>query len=111
MSNAYKQLGATTVTADTDTALYTVPADTEAIVSELTICNLGSTTRTFRLAHIAGGDIGDVANEDYKAYDCAIAPNSSIVMCIGLAMATTDTILVRANHAEVVFNMSGVEIT
>lgn len=110
MANAYKRLGATTVTADEDTKLYTVDAGTEAIVSELTICNMGGTARTFRVAHVDGA-IGDVVNEDYKAYDCNIDPNSSIMICGGLSMAAADTILVRANHADVVFNMSGVEIT
>lgn len=109
MANAYKRLGAKTVIANTDTELYTVPASTQTIVSELTICNIGSTSRTFRVAHVDGA-IGDVANEDYKAYDCTLDANSSIVICVGLSMATTETLLVRANHAEVVFTCSGVEI-
>ena len=111
MANAYKRLGAEVVTANTDTALYKVPVSTEAIVSELTICNIGSTARTFRVAHVDAGDIGDVVNEDYKAYDCTLDANSSIMICAGLSMGAADTILVRANHAEVVFNLSGVEIT
>jgi len=111
VAKAYQQLGATVVVADTDTTLYTVPALTEAIVSEITICNIGSTQRTFRLAHIAGGGIGTVANEDYKYYDTPINANSSLILNIGLAMATTDTLLVRASHAEVVFSASGVEIS
>lgn len=110
MTQAYKRLGAIVVTANTDTQLYTVPASTEAIVSELTICNIGGTARTFRVAHVDGA-IGDVVNDDYKAYDCNIDPNSSIMICGGLSMAAAETILVRANHADVVFNMSGVEIT
>ena len=110
MGNVYKRLGATTVTANTDTGLYTVPGSTEAIVASIIICNLGSTARTFRVAHVDGA-IGVVANEDYLAYDCAIDPNISIVLTTGLSMAAAETILVRANHAEVVFNCSGVEIT
>ena len=110
MASAYKRLGATVVVADTDTALYTVPASTEAVVSEITICNIGSSQRTFRLAHVDGA-IGAVASEDYKYYDAPLGANASLVLNIGLAMATTETLLVRANHAEVVFSCSGVEIT
>jgi len=110
MARVYKRLGATVVTADTDTALYTVPASTEAIVSEITICNIGATQRTFRLAHVDGA-IGAISNEDYKYYDATLNPNSSLVLNIGLAMATTHTLLVRANHADVVFSCSGVEVT
>ena len=110
MANAYKPLGAEVVVANVDKELYLVPAATETIVSELTICNTGSETRTFRVAHCPGA-IGNVAIENYKAYDCEIAGNTAIMICAGLSMAAANTILVRANHAEVVFNMSGVEIS
>jgi hypothetical protein len=110
MAKSYGRLGATVVVANTDTALYTVPASTSAVVSEITICNIGSSQRTFRLAHVDGA-IGDVATEDYKYYDALINPNSSLILNIGLTMATTETLLVRANHAEVVFSCSGVELT
>lgn len=109
-SYAYKRLGATVVTADTDTALYTVPASTQTIMSNITVCNRGTSTRTFRVAHVDGA-IGDVANDDYLAYDCNIDPNSSIVICSGISMGASETILVRANHADVNFVCSGVEIT
>ena len=110
MANAYKPLGAEVVVANVDKELYLVPAATQTIVAELTICNIGSTLRTFRVAHVPGA-IGTVANQHYKAYDCNLDGNSSIMICAGLSMATGNTILVRANHADVVFNMSGVEIS
>jgi hypothetical protein len=110
MAKSYGRLGATVVVANTDTALYTVPASTSAVVSEITICNIGSSQRTFRFAHVDGA-IGDVSNEDYKYYDTSINGNTSLILNIGLAMATTETILVRASHAEVVFSCSGVEIS
>ena len=110
MSKVYKRLGATTVVANTDTTLYTVPVATEAVVGEITICNRGSTQHTYRLAHVDGA-IGVVANEDYKFYDTPIDGNHSIVLNIGLSMAASNTILVRANHADVNFSCSGVEIS
>jgi len=110
VANTYKRLGAVVVVANTDTGLYTVPASTSAIVSQLTVCNLGATARTFRLANVDGA-IGVVANEDYIAYDVPLAANDGVTYCIGLTMQAANTILVRANHAEVVFNCSGVEIT
>ena len=110
MTNAYKPLGATVVVANVDTQHILVGAGKQIIIAELTICNTGSTARTFRVAHCPGA-IGGVAIENYKAYDCAIEGSTSIVICAGLSMAATNTILVRANHADVVFNSSGVEIT
>jgi len=110
MAKTYKRLGATVVTANTNTALYTVAASTSAIVSELTVCNIGSSQRTFRIAHVDGA-IGSVANADYKFYDAVIDANTSLMLNPGYTMAATHTLLVRANHAEVVFSCSGVEIT
>lgn len=110
MAKAYKRLGATAVTANTDTNLYTVPASTETIISRLSICNIGSTDRTYRLAVIDGA-IGVVSNEDYLQYDTTIKANSAHHFNIGEAMAATHSILVRANHAEVVFSCSGIEMS
>ena len=110
MAKTYKRLGAAAVTANTDTTLYTVPGSTSTIVSEITICNIGSTERTFRLAHVDGA-IGNIANEDYKFYDTIIAGNASVLLNPGYAMAATHTLLVRASHAEIVFSCSGVEVT
>ncbi len=111
MVETVKRLGAITVTANTDTALYLVGASTSAVVSTIQVCNIGSTDRTFRIAHVNAGGVGAVANEDYLYYDCTIEANSSASFTLGIAMATADTLLVRANHAEVVFLCWGVEIT
>lgn len=111
MSTAYKKLGATVVVADTDTALYTVPGSTSAIVSSIIICNKGTSTRTFRIAHISGGGIGAVGAADYLYYDLYIRGRDTFVVTIGITMATTDTLLVRANHADVTFTAEGSEIS
>lgn len=110
MAKTYKRLGATTVIANTDTALYTVPASTSTIVSEITVCNRGSSQHTFRLAHV-DGSISLVSSEDYKYYDAPIEANQGITFNIGLTMSAGDTILVRANSADVNFSASGVEIS
>lgn len=110
MAEALKRLGATVVVADTDTGLYTVPAGKSAVVSTIVACNTGSTDRTVRIAHVDGA-IGDVATEDYVLYDHGIEGNGSITLSLGVAMTAADTILVRANHAEVVFTAWGSEIT
>lgn len=109
MAKTYKRLGATTVIVNTDTALYTVPTGKMAIVSELTVCNKGTSQHTFRIAHVDGA-ISSVANEDYKYYDTPIDGNQGITFNIGLAMSAGDTILVRADSTDVVFSASGVEI-
>ena len=109
MANNYKRLGATTVTANTDTNLYTVPASHEAIVKSVTVCNIGSTARTFRIACVDGA-IGAVANEDYQFYDTTIGANDSLIIQPNWTLIATHSILVRAAHAEVVFSCFGDEL-
>jgi hypothetical protein len=106
----YKRLGATVVVAITATELYAVPTSTQAIVSELTVCNIGTSERTYRIA-VVDGAIGTVSNEDYKVYDAPISPNSSVIFNPGYAMEAESTILVYASHADVVFSCSGIEIS
>jgi len=110
MAETVKRLGATTVVANTDTTLYTVPAGTSAVVSSVVACNRGAGAHTFRIAHVDGA-IGVVANEDYIFYDKAVAANDSEPFTLGIAMEAGDTLLVRADHAEVNFIAWGAEIT
>jgi hypothetical protein len=109
MSNTYKRLGATVVTASTPTTLYTVPAATMTVVGLIHACNIGTSERTFRIA-IVDGAIGGVSNEDYLYYDCSIGPNTGLSFNIGVSLPATYTILVYASHADVVFSAFGVEM-
>jgi hypothetical protein len=103
MQEQLGRLGATTVTADTDTALIS----SKNCKCTVIVCNRGATDRTYRIAHVDGA-IGAVANEDYHAYDEDIPANSSIARVIG-TVASDESILVRANHADVHFVAEGVE--
>lgn len=109
MASSYKRLGATTVTADTNTSLYTVPASTEAVVSSILVCNRGTSSATFRVAHVDGA-IGVVANEDYIFYDVSIPANDTFAATIGSTMTAADTLLVRSDSADVNFIAWGSEI-
>lgn len=111
MARAFKRLGATVVIANTNTALYTTPALTQAIVSTVVACNMGASDRTFRIAYIDSALIADIANEDYLYYDVTLPAGNTYIATIGITMAAQHTIMVRASHAEVVFNCYGEEIT
>ena len=106
MATAYKRLGSTVVVANTDTQLYVVPASTETIVSSIVACNIGSTERTFRIALIEGA-IGTVSNDDYIYYDVVLPANDTFIATAGFTLNASDTIMVRADHAEVVFSAFG----
>ncbi len=116
MATTYKRLGATVVVADTDTALYTLAQSSglSAVVSSIIVCNIGSTERTFRIAVIDDDDVANVANEDYIYYDIPIGANDTFIATVGLTIddgSNGAVIMVRANHAEVVFSAFGSEIS
>jgi hypothetical protein len=108
MAIAYKVLGQVVPSANTDTTLYTVPAATQAVCSTLIVCNQGVST-TFRIAIRPAGATLDPKH--YIAFDTAINANDDVLLTLGIALAATDVITVRAGTATVSFNVFGSEIT
>ena len=109
MAEVYKILGQSAPSATTATDVYTVGASTEAIVSTITVCERGGAAATFRIAALVGG--GTVATTDYICYDHPIAANETIVLTLGIGLATTDQIEVYASSANLTFQVFGMEIT
>ena len=109
MAEALKRLGATAVVANTDTLLYQVEAGKMASVSSIAVVNKGASIRTYRLAHVDGAGIASVAAEDYFAYDFEIPAFTTFPFTIGVTMGQLDSLMVRANHAEVSFIAWGAE--
>ena len=109
MAQNYKVLGQIAPSATTATAIYTVPAATEAVVSSITVCERGGSSGTFRLAVRPNG--ATLANEHYIVYDTAISANDSIILTIGLTLDATDVLEAYASSADMSFNAYGSEIT
>jgi len=109
MAEVYKILGQSAPSATTATDVYDVPASTEAIVSSIVVCERGGAAATFRVAFLIGG--GTVATTDYIAYNHAIAANETIVLTLGVGMATTDQVEVYCSTADCTFSVFGMEIT
>jgi len=108
MATAYKVLGQSHPAATTDTTLYTVPAATSAVCSTLTICNLGVST-TYRVAiRPAGASIED---KHYIVYESSLNQYDSVMLTLGVTLAATDVVTIRAATADVSFNLFGSEIT
>jgi hypothetical protein len=108
MANAYKVLGQSAPAATTATALYTVPAATEAVISTIVIANRAATAGSFRLSVRPNG--ATQANEHYLAYDVPIAANDSTTLTLGITVDATDVITVYASSADMSFNVFGSEI-
>ncbi len=107
MAAAYKVLGQSTPAANSDTNLYTVPGATSAVCSTLTICNRGIGT-TFRVAVRPAG--AALANQHYIVFDNFVNPNDTIFLTLGITLAATDVVTVRAGTATVSFGLFGSEI-
>ena len=108
MPNIYKVLGQVHVAAITNTTLYTVPAATSAVCSTIAICNIGAST-TYRIAIRPAG--ATIADQHYLVYEAAINQYDTVILTLGITLATTDVITVYAGTADVTFHVYGSEIT
>ena len=108
-ANSYKVLGQTNpTTANTESILYTVPSGFMAFASVLSICNQGATTSTVRVAVRPAG-ITSTA-KTFILFDTYINPNDSLMLTLGLSLATTDIISVWSGTSSFSFVLSGSEI-
>jgi hypothetical protein len=108
MATTYKVLGQSNPAATTDTTLYTVPASTSTVISTITVANIG-TSGTYRIAIRPAG--ASIANEHYIAYDGALNANDSITWTLGVTLAATDVVTVRASNTSFAFSAFGSEIS
>jgi glucose-6-phosphate dehydrogenase assembly protein OpcA len=109
MPTAYKVLGQVTPSATTDTTLYTVPSSTSAVVATISVCNRGTASGTFRIAVRPAG--ASIAAEHYIVFDAALGANATAPFTLGVTLATTDVVTVRASTADFSFSAFGSEIS
>ena len=109
MPTTYKVLGQVAPDATTATTLYTVPADTQAVVSTITVANLTGVQATYRIAIRPAGET--LANKHYIAYDVAVGASDSTTLTMGITLAATDVVTVYSSTNTVAFNLSGMEIS
>lgn len=109
MAVNYKILGQSAPGATTNTTLYTVPAETQTIISTLVICNRANTAATFRVACRPAG--ATLANQHYTNFDVPIPANDSINLTLGISLGATDVVTVYASTTNLSFTAFGSEIT
>lgn len=95
MPTVYKVLGQSAPVGNTETILYSVPAGTSAVVSSITICNRDTDPATVRVSISQSGVA--TSTKDYLYYDLPIDPADTFIATIGVTMAATDVIRVRAS--------------
>jgi len=97
------RLGKANLAANTNTDLYTVPADTIA-TANINLCNRTDSEITARIA-IRNGDLGDA---DYLEYDTSI-PAHGVLERSGMVMSAGETIVAYASAAGVSVRVHGFE--
>ena len=95
--------GAATLT--TTTVLYTVPASTTTVVSNIAITNTASSAGTFTLG------MGTAGANTALHTTTAIAANSTIYIDLKQTLVATNTITGGASAVTINFQISGVEIS
>ena len=108
MATTYKVLGQSAPAATTDTALYTVPAATSAVVSTLSVCNRGAST-TFRVAIRPAG--ATIANQHYIVFDNWVNQYDTVFLTLGVTLAATDVVTIYAGANTLSFSLFGSELT
>jgi hypothetical protein len=101
MANTAKVLFRGAATTSTGTTLYTVPASTTTVVTDIVVTNTAAASGTFTMA-LAGTSIATTVT--VGAYDSTVIPLKQV-------LATTNTITGGASATTINFHISGVEIS
>jgi len=105
MATTTKALARTAASLTTTTVLYTVPASTTTVVSNIAVTNTAASAGTFTLA--MGPSAGQIALHTTTA----IAANTTVYIDLKQVLATTNTITGGASATTINFHISGVEIS
>jgi len=101
MATTAKPLFRGAATTTVGTTLYTVPASTTTVVSNIIVTNTAASAATFTLG-FAGTSVNTTT---------AIAANSTIYIDMKQALVATNTITGGASAITVSFHISGVEVS
>jgi hypothetical protein len=106
----YKILGQAAPANTNNTDLYTVPANTQTIVSTISVTNDTSTSATFRIYVRVNGATAAAVNTLY--FDTPLSGNSTLMVTAGLSLNAGDVITVRSGTSDAfTFQAFGSEVT
>lgn len=109
MAESLKILAQLKPISSTTTLLYTVPANTIASISSVTICNMSASMTSFRISVAPSG--AALSDEQYVYYDQPLEGNQTFVQTIGITLQQSDVIRVHSSSSDLSFNVFGVEVS
>ena len=111
MATEYKVLAQETLTADTNTDIYSVPAGKSAVISTITIANTASTAATYRLAVTSSATAASaVTLAEHVAYGVTAPANDTVALTLGITAETGKKLVAQSSSASVAFNVFGSEV-
>jgi len=108
MATTYKVLGQINPTANVLTTAYTVPANTQAVVSTVAVCNLSNVATTFSLVVAVAN--AAITNKQYINYQTSLPGNDTLTLTLGITLGNTDVIAANCQSSSVAVNVFGSEI-
>lgn len=109
MTVTYKVLGQLNPSANTLSTVYTVPSNTQTVVSTVTVCNLANVAGTFKLAVQPGNAAID--NKHYINYDTDVPANDTVALTLGITLGASDVIAANVSSSSISVNVFGSEIS
>jgi len=112
VATEYKVLAQNTLTANTNTDIYSVGAGKSAVISTITIANTTASAQTYRLAVTSSATAASaVTLAEHVAYDVAIAANDTVALTLGITAEAGKKLVARSNSASVAFGVFGSEVS
>lgn len=108
MPQTYKVLGQRVPSPSGLENLYTVPSGYQAVASTISVCNLGQTCQ-YRIAVRPSGE--NISDKNYLIYNNYVNTEDSILLTLGISLASTDVVSVYSSASGVAFSLFGVEIS
>ena len=112
MPELYKVLGQLSPVDTTENVLYVSPANTQSLISNITVVNRSASAQTFDIniytSVVGNGTTSPASNNLYK--NVTIAANSFQVLEPGITLAPQNSIVVRGN-SNLTFSTYGLEIS
>ena len=90
-------------------SVYTVPSGNQAVVSTITVANVGSTPGSFRIAVVPPTET--LSNKHYIVFDELIDKGETKAITEGITLGSSDQIQVQAANSPVAVNVFGTEIS